>query len=547
MHPGLSHISGRVFVASLIVKLACGLSAFAQQPDTRQYDSEEDLWEALREGEIAYDDYLDLLETSRLGTDDALVPASDWEGLPGSEAGYLTQPDTTERITQPANRAAPAAAGGLRWSWRSGYNGDLTAPNAGDGHTTARFRNPNFAGLIDWRHDGTSGQWQRRVLEWRAHGIRVQAGNVEPRFGRGLVVGRRSRLIGTSKTDRPDGDWWQPTRSRFNGLWLSTGETRAISGDIVVSDIRSDRLAERMATARVTAGTGTVRVGLTGLASDIRRRDSSTSYAERVIGGYAHVGKDERELLAEIAVERGGATAKAAEAIWRFESGRFHARAWSYSPTYVNPWSGGPGHSDTRKVMLDPIGESYASRTAGERGFSLATRIDPHQNVLGGKTSANWEWMSHREAPDEPLQHAWAVRVQWQRGKLTLRPFGRGATDENEISRYGLGSSADFGTPDRHVSVRIESGRHNVGSNRYVRAGLGAKWRLSDAVRLEPAIRWVDPDLDQPGDGYWYLYFTEVIFPVSAMRVEAALVWQRYERRGRGDDVEVRLRMVAGA
>jgi hypothetical protein len=79
-----------------------------------------------------------------------------------------------------------------------------------------------------------------------------------------------------------------------------------------------------------------------------------------------------------------------------------------------------------------------------------------------------------------------------------------------------------------------------------VRAGLGAKWRLSDAVRLEPAIRWVDPDLDRPGDGYWYLYFTEAIFPASALRIEAALVWQKYERRGRGDDVEVRLRMAAG-
>jgi hypothetical protein len=277
--------------------------------------------------------------------------------------------------------------------------------------------------LIDWRHDGTSGQWQRRVLEWRARGIRVQAGNVEPRFGRGLVVGRRSRLVGTSKSNRPDGDWWQPARSRFNGLWLSTDGARAISGNVAVSDIRSDRLAERMATAQLAAGTGTIRLGLTGLVGDIRRRDSSASYTERVVGGHVHVGRDERELLAEIAVERGGATAKAAEAIWRFEGGRFHARAWSYSAAYVNPWGGGPGHSDTRKVMLDAIGEDYASRTAGERGFSLATRINPLQNVLGGKASASWEWMTHREAPGEPLQHAWAIRVQWQRGRLMLRPF----------------------------------------------------------------------------------------------------------------------------
>jgi hypothetical protein len=245
-------------------------------------------------------------------------------------------------------------------------------------------------------------------------------------------------------------------------------------------------------------------------------------------------------------VARGGVTATAAEAVWRFEGGRFHGRAWSYAPDFVNLWGGGPGHSDTRRVTLDAIGENYASRTAGERGFSLATRIGPHPSIAGGRTSASWEWMTHSEAPDEPLQHAWAVRLRWQRGRLMLRPFARGAVDSGQTSRFGIGSYADLGTPDRHLSARVESGRHNAGGARYLRAGLGAKWRLSQAVRLEPRVNWVDPDLDHPGDGYWYLYFTEVIFPVSVVRVEAALVWQRYERRERGDKIELRMRIVVG-
>ena len=545
MYAGPTHISGRTVFAGLLVNLVFGLTAFAQQPDTRQYDSEEDLWEALREGEITHDEYLDLLETARLGYEDALVPSSDWEGLPGSEAGYLTGPDTTERIAVPAERATRNSRG-MRWSWRTGYNGGLTTRSTGDGYTTVRFRSPTLAGLLDWRHDGTRGQLQRRVVEWRGRHVRLQAGNVEPRFGRGLVVGRRSRLIGSSSANRPDGDWWQPTRSRFNGLWLSIGQNGGFSGEVVVSDIRSNNLTERMATAQLTAGIGLMRIGLTALAGEIRRRDSAAVMTERVAGGHVRVGRDGHEFLAEIAAEHGGATARAAEALWRFEGGRFHARAWSYSPAFLNPWSGGPGHSDTRKVLLDAIGESYISRTIGERGFSLATRIDPQQKLLGGEAGARWEWMTHSEAPNEPLQHSWAIRLHWKRGRLTLRPFGRGATDENRISRYGFGSSADIGTPDRHLSARIESGRHNVGRTRYLRTSLGVKWRLNEVVRLAPTVRWVDPDLDRPGDGYWYLYFTEAILPLSVVRIDAVLVWQRYEQRGRGDGIEMRLRLVTG-
>ena len=67
--------------------MLCATPAFAQQPDIRPYETEEDLWEALREGEISFDDFLELLDIHRVGVDDVVVPYSDWEGLPGSNAG----------------------------------------------------------------------------------------------------------------------------------------------------------------------------------------------------------------------------------------------------------------------------------------------------------------------------------------------------------------------------------------------------------------------------------------------------------------------------
>ena len=81
-----------VFLLVILVALPVA----AQQPSVRPYDSEEDLWEALREGEITQDEYDELLELLRLGVDSVFVPASDLEHLPGSDAGYLSPADGAE-------------------------------------------------------------------------------------------------------------------------------------------------------------------------------------------------------------------------------------------------------------------------------------------------------------------------------------------------------------------------------------------------------------------------------------------------------------------
>ncbi|MBI5867687.1 MAG: hypothetical protein HZB43_05260 [candidate division Zixibacteria bacterium] len=541
-----SHIPGRIVFAGFLLEMAVGSIAWAQQPDTRSYESEEDLWEALHEREISFDDYLDLIDQARWGEDTRSVPVSDWEALPGSNAGFLAAPDSGIEIAQPSRGTSNPSTAHSRWSWRSGYNADLTDSTPGTGYTLARIHASDFTGVIDWRHDGTHGVWQRRLLSWQSHGLALQMGNVEPRLGRGLVVGRRSRLVGSASSAPANGDWWQPLRSRFNGLWLSAGESRTISGDLVVSDVRSTRLIERMAALQLTAGTRSIRVGVIGLTGTVARRDSAGTYTERIAGSHIRLGQNERQILAEIAIDRQGATAKAAEALWRFDGGRFHGRAWSYAAGYTNPWGGGPGHSDTRTIVLDGIAERFASRTAGERGFSLATRLNPVAPILGGGASIDWEWLTHREGDGEPVQQSWTVHANWKRGNLRVRPFARGRTDSSGTAQHGFGSSLEIGTSERRMNTRVELGRHNERGTKYLRTSLSMKWNFSEALRLEPAVRWYDPDLQRPADGYWYFYFTEVITVASMLRLEAALVWQRYEARSKEGNVEIRIRMVGG-
>jgi hypothetical protein len=101
---------------------------------------------------------------------------------------------------------------------------------------------------------------------------------------------------------------------------------------------------------------------------------------------------------------------------------------------------------------------------------------------------------------------------------------------------------ADGGDRDKGVSIRAESGRHRAKADRFARLGLGGRWGIGEFVRMAPTVRWVDPDLNTGGDGYWYLYCAETIFPTTWWELEARLAWQRFEDRGRGDVVEVRVR-----
>jgi hypothetical protein len=536
-------IRALAILSSLI--LAAWATVEAQEPDVRPYESEDDLWEAFREGEISEDEYQRLREIYRTGSDSVFMPGTDWEELPGSGVGYLSPIDTTVELTASEEaRATDEAA--VRMRWRNGFDGRLSSPTGSDGYITGRLEGSNWRALVNWRQDDRGARWQRRVFEYRYNGTRLQAGNVEPRWGRGLVVGRRSRLVGAKESNRTDGDFFQPALSRFNGLWLSTDPSRTVAADVLLSDIRAASLSERMAAVQLRGQTASLRAGVAALTGTVSRRDTTGSFVSRVLGGHVQIGEQERALLTEIAVSDNGASAKAVEAVWRFERGRFYGKAWAYSPAFVNLWGGGPAHSDRESIAVTEIGETYSSRTTGERGFSLSTRLDPQPSLFGGRASARWEWMTHREAPSAPLKHAWAVQVRWRLDYLVIRPFVRGKSEEDEASLHALGFFANYGPVDRRLSARFETGRHHVDANRFMRAGLGAKWRLNATVRLEPAVRWVDPDLDLPNDGYWYIYFTEAILPSAAWRMEASLVWQRYERRDRGDVVELRLRVVAG-
>jgi hypothetical protein len=153
--------------------------------------------------------------------------------------------------------------------------------------------------------------------------------------------------------------------------------------------------------------------------------------------------------------------------------------------------------------------------------------------------------MTHREFPGAPVEHQWVVRGIWVVKKMRLTPFVRGRTDDDDVSSYSFGTYGDWDNGPRHLNARFETGQHRVGEDRFIRAGLGGRWPLNRSVELAPAVRWVDPNLDEAADGYWYFYMTEHIDLAKRARLEMALRWQHYEEKARTDRVALRVTLVA--
>jgi hypothetical protein len=562
----------RLLFRAVLTILIFGSSAPAQQPDVRPYESEEDLWEALREGEIAFDEFLELLDIHRVGADDVVLPRSDWEQLPGSDAGYLVSPDSTQSLTHftpisAESRAPPRRR--LSWKVRSGYDADLMTQSEGDGYSIVRLRyNDNLSAVLDLWHDGNEVLTRRRTVVYEPGQWRLEFGNMEPRWGRGLVIGRRTRFIGGSAARPLKGEFSYPSRSRFNGMSLTFGRNCRLTGSLLTSWIKTERFADYVTGVHLEYGREWWHLGYSTIVGYIEKRDTleaiedgdsnssvtsaaqATSslftgefplYRTTVSGIHLRVGSNRRALLGEVAVTDVDASAKAVELLWGFSQGRLYARAWSYGRRFVNPWGGGPAHPDRETICLDTIDETYSTRTTGERGFSLSTRID-----VSASTQLRWNWMTHRESPDAPLIHHWAVRARLRAGRLTVTPFARGKSVEGDDNLYALGSYARLCDSDKRLNGRFELGRHRTGADLFLRAGFGFRYRLGEYVRLAPRMRWVDPDLNESADGYWYFYFTETVIPGTLGRFEAALVWQRYEDRERDDRIELRVRSMAG-
>ena len=519
--------------------------AFTQQVWVRAYEDQEDLWESYREGELTSDQYLDLLALFQAGADSIFQPASDLEELPGYSAsdsvGFAP-------VSVKAVDGRPSRGG--RYELRAGYTLPLREQSDEGGYIVARRRSRRVQAFFDARSEqGRYEGFRKRGITLVSPGRRTQVtiGNYEPRYGLGLVVGRRDRVLGRTENTNLSGSVWQPRRGNFNGLDVQSTLAEDLNLIGSASRIENGRYREDIIASQisVTPGDAKVELGLTGAAYRMSDRASTERFRRSAVGLALKAGDNRQRVQLETAVVDGGAVAAAGRAERPLAAGRVSLVVWTYDRAFILPSSGGPGHPGRQRISLFGEGLDYYSRTAGEQGLLLDVRSRLSEQV---DVESVLEIFNDRLARAKNFEGILALRVK-PSGRTSLRLYLRGRAEHGEDGddrRMYVGISGRTGAGIMQpVTWRIETGARTQpqqAQQRSVRLELGSAIALNSAVRLTPRVRYVDPDLASPADGYWYVYLTETISAWRGFELEIIVAGRGFEDSARHSFADVRIR-----
>lgn len=524
----------------------------AQQVWVRAYENEEDLWESFQEGEITSEQYLELLGLFRAGADSMFQPLSDINGLPGyaiSDTVIDMSGGSVKKLHGLLGVRGLFAAGRPELRW--GYTLPLQEETKDEGYLVGRWSSKRVQLFVDGRtRSGRFDGFRKRGLAIGFLGgrTRVTLGNFEPRFGLGLVVGRRDRQLGRTVATGLSGSVWQPKYAFYNGLQLE--QTLGTTARLVVLGSRIESLPYRediVAAHLVVAGVGNAfRAGITGVVGVISRRDDKRKNKRGGVGLYLSRAREQNGLRAEFALAGGGSVAVAAQATKPMGAGLLSLSWWTYDPDFFLLSSGGPGHPGRRRVVVFDENLDFYSRTAGEQGLLAKLRTR-----LGRRTAFEtmFEVYNDRLERTKNIEGRLAFRTSLPRKtSLTVYLRGRnkqGAEFDERFLYYGMrghtyviggGKSAwgfEYGTAHK-------SSREIVN---LIKMELSGTLHLNKFVKLTPRLRYVDPNLSESGDGYYYFYLTEGLAPVRSWRLELIMVARGYEDSTKETYADVRVRM----
>ncbi len=416
--------AGLCAILILLIMLSLTVNAAAQQPWVRVFESEDDLWEAWHAGEITTEQRDRLLDLFRTGIDSVYQPMSDLAALPGfhpdgdfpEDSSRITSRPWWESISIP-DLGAPTVRTGTSQSLRGGA--------ADDRYAVLRWRSPYVSILLhnEWPAKQEI-EFRRRTITVRDRSQRfsITAGNFEPRFGQGLIVGRRSRVLGRTVVTVLPGSFLQPRLGRYNGLYARINSTGGVRGDLFVSRIAGDAFGEDILGGQL-GGTPLIGLQLGVAFMGARLRSEATGLRCDQWGGSAWWAAEmgTSYLQGEFAIDDHRAVSAAAQYDQPVGTGEFSFLAWTYDPEFDLVSSGGPGHPRSNEMQLLEEELTFRSRTAGEQGLFFRSRMPVHERV---RLISELEIINDRLAQSKDIEAQVSVRYAWARQRY-CRPYFR--------------------------------------------------------------------------------------------------------------------------
>ena len=350
------------------------------------YPTEDELYEAYLIGQIDYQTYLNLREIFNSGIDSTdfylLEEIPNIDFFQGQESGKysdLEKEQTKPYISDQVEISKEKPTGSIIWKryqklddigrdqnriyirsqLSQNWSFKISGVDEYIGHQEFSFRSLNY-------------KKQRGTIR------RLNIGNFTARFGLGLTVGYRGRLLGKDYLS-PEETLLFPDYGGFNGLYAEGGPRKNRVKWLFHYD-KNDTILVRTTALNVNRRYGFYRVEGTLLGSVINNRLTDDEFRQYQLGLLLGYSGNDLELAIEVALPKNNLNkssnnnqAAVTEITYKGNDFGLKFSAWYYGRNFINLFGGGRSGDFYRTVEFDSIDLSYRDRRNNQLGFLMRT------------------------------------------------------------------------------------------------------------------------------------------------------------------------------
>jgi len=536
---------GKLLLAGGFLILAA--TGFGQVISPEIYQTEEDLLEGLQNGELTFDQYLELLDLMRqretLGDLDSQlvveIPDLDYSGLDTSDyeakqklAGYTQTVPVKKKesrgviVLQHRQRISEESKPESYFRVRAGNGGGW-----------------NF--YLESENEENENRIKRRAIEFnRTNNWNIVLGNFNPRYGLGVNVGYRTYLNFSSDNSlEAENTFLFPFWTRYNGIFASY-QRRNHSASGFYSQNRFGSYKDQVWAGEINLRWRHSLVSPIFSYQEISRGGSkfiskAGSIFAKIIGEKGEMGG---ELVVTDQKDKGGVV----EAFWQ-PGNKITTQLlfWSYRQNFLHPVSRGKALPDYRLMKLENLELEQRSRQAGETGFyfSNLVRFNP-------RTRLDIAYQQWKDGNSYFNKNKARIGIgYWLKRNLEVR-----------LKQYWEDDNLAASFPERKTSTLVGTYLFTENTKLQVRLNyrqgtfedevVNSTWEeiifyfpVKKSLTSRVRVRYRDDDIASGGNSSWNFYIDESIWLAENLRLLAEFVSKEYEDLEREDLQVVRVRM----
>src|SRR3990170_2645160 len=185
---------GRAFLFSICLSFLVSQNLYSQTISPEFYQTEEDLLDGLNQGELTFDQYLELLDLMRRKIDLSSVDSQEVIQIPDlqltdvkdSTVNHL-EPEKLSAFIKPSIKTKKEFQGEVVWQFQQRFSEDKLTKNYFNLGTTV---NENLSFDLEAQNETDQTEIKRRSLQYfiASSKLHVILGNFQKKFGKGVNI-----------------------------------------------------------------------------------------------------------------------------------------------------------------------------------------------------------------------------------------------------------------------------------------------------------------------------------------------------------------------